>query len=372
MNYSQEEMCLIALQHTPVGAWRGIDKLLEHYGTALALWTHLQDPGVLEQLGEKTAHHLLSIREKGLDSLLSALDRVGAQAVTSASEEFPSRLQSLSDPPRVLFFRGKIPSGRCPAVAVIGARRDTRYGRNQAYRIARELAENGVVIVSGLARGIDTAAHSGALDAGGITVAVLGNGISSVYPPENRDLCERLIASGGAVISEYAPDSDPLGFHFPIRNRLISGLSDALLLIEAQRKSGTASTVHHALSQGKEIFALPGNVDAPGSELPLQLLREGAHLCISGQDILQEMSWDRKEKQLSLFDPPSADKGTGEATDPVLEALRLESKTFEELSEELRMSPQELGARLTMLELEGTIERLGGRTYTLSTGRSPF
>ena len=366
MNYSREEVCLIWLQYTSVASWRGVDKLLEKYGSAQKVWDCFDGPETASLLGPQGIAQLQTLRRKGMDSALSSLEQLGAKAVTLQSSGFPERLRSLSDPPRVLFYRGSLPETARPSAAIVGARRDTRYGRNQAYRIAADLAREGVVIVSGLARGIDTAAHCGALDAGGTTVAFMGNGISSVYPPENRDLSERIIASGGAVISEFAPFSEPLGYHFPIRNRLISGLSDAVLLIEAQKKSGTASTVQHALSQGREIFALPGNVDAPGSELPLLLLKEGAHLCTCAADILEEMNWMKQDRQLSFLDPADKKEENSQAEDPVLAALRLESKTFEELLEELDMTPMELGAKLTLLELEGKVEKLGGRAYALS------
>ena len=366
MDYSREEVCLIWLQYLSVASWRGVDKLLGRYGSAQKIWDSFDDPEIASALGPQGMAQLQTLRRKGMDSALSSLEQLGVKAVTVQSNGFPDRLRSLSDPPRVLFYRGRLPDRSCPSAAIIGARRDTRYGRNQAYRIAAELAKEGIVIVSGLARGIDTAAHRGALDAGGITVAFLGNGISSVYPPENRDLSERIAASGGAVISEFAPFSEPLGYHFPIRNRLISGLSDAVLLIEAQKKSGTASTVHHALTQGREVFALPGNVDAPGSELPLLLLKEGAHLCTCAEDILEEMNWKKQDRQLSFLDTEEPGTDDGKAENPVLAALRLESKTFEELLEELKMTPKELGAELTMLELDGKIERLGGRAYALA------
>ena len=177
-------------------------------------------------------------------------------------------------------------------------------------------------------------------------------------PPENRDLAERILKSGGAIISEFAPDSEPLPFHFPIRNRLIAGLSDALLLIEARHRSGTASTVNHALAQGKEVFALPGNVGAPGSELPLQLLKEGANLCTEADDIIGHMGWRRTEKQLTLFEEPEKKE-----LNPILHALMLEEKTFEELLEETGMTPGDLGAELTLLEMEGKVHRVGGRAY---------
>ncbi|MCR4886676.1 MAG: DNA-protecting protein DprA, partial [Clostridiales bacterium] len=216
-------------------------------------------------------------------------------------------------------------------------------------------------IISGLARGIDAAAHLGALDAHGRTVAVLGSGVGNLYPPENRELAERILAEGGAIVSELAPDAPPLPYHFPVRNRIISGLSQGVLLVEAQQKSGTHFTVDYALSQGREVFALPGNVDAPGSELPLALLKEGANLCTCGSDILCRMGWEEKAPLQNSFLPDHEEK----EKDPVLRALALEEKTLEELIAETGLTASELGTQLTLLEISGKIERRAGRAYAL-------
>ena len=360
--FSREEMCCLWLQYAPVSAWRGIDRLLNEYGSASGIYDSFS-PAMAETIGKDGFTILNGLRSKGPDVLLADLDNAGIHPVLRPGEGYPSRLRDIPSPPRGLFVMGRLPGNDIPAVAIVGSRRDTRYGRAQARRIARELAESGVVIVSGLARGIDTAAHEGALEGGGITVAVLGNGLPGIYPGENRSLADRIISSGGAVISEYAPGAKPLGYHFPIRNRIISGLSDAVLLIEALRKSGTASTVHHALSQGREIFALPGNVDAPGSELPLQLLKEGAGICTGGEDILSGMGWRRDVKQVSFSDLMGLSEE--DRSDPILSALEKEEKTFEELLDETGLSLQEINTSLTLLELEGRIEKRGGRAYAL-------
>ena len=357
MDYSREMLCRLWLQNADAASWNAVKKLLRQYGSAEKVWDAFS-PEMKKELSDKGYRQLSEYRKLGRDRQLMDLDRMGVNISLASMADFPVRLKSIPDAPDILFVLGKLPPETMPAVAIVGSRHDTRYGREQTKRIARELAESGVAVISGLARGIDTAAHEGALEGNGVTVAVLGNGIKSVYPPENKDLAQRILQSGGAVISEFAPDSEPLPFHFPIRNRLIAGLADALLLIEARHRSGTASTVNHALAQGKEVFALPGNVGAPGSELPLQLLKEGAGICTEGADILDYMGWRRQEKQLTLFDVPAETE-----TDPVLKALELEEKTFEELLEETGLSAPELGAQLTLLEMEGKVARLGGRAY---------
>ena len=364
MEHTKEELCMIWLRFSPVSCWRALDKLVERYGSAAGVWDHFSEEPVRSEMKTDGLAALEKIRKAGLDEILRTLADAGAGAVGMDGTDYPQRLRTVPYPPRAIFFRGKLPGDDLPGVAIIGARRDTRYGRQQAYKIARDLAAAGVVIVSGLARGIDTAAHLGALDGGGTTVAVLGNGIRSVYPSENADLCGRIISSGGCVISEFAPDAAPLGYHFPIRNRIISGLSDAVILIEARKKSGTASTVNHALEQGKEIFALPGNVDSPGSELPLALLKDGALMCTSAQDVLDAMQWSGNGRQMSLFDAPNEKKSLKKGIpDPILEAVEREEQTFEELLAVTGLDASELSARLTILEIEGKIRRLGGRAY---------
>ncbi|MBR6524870.1 MAG: DNA-processing protein DprA [Clostridia bacterium] len=362
MDYSREMLCRLWLQNADAASWNAVKRLLCNYGSAEKVWDAFS-PEMRKELSEKGYQQLLSFRNAGRDKQLMDLDRVGAQVIFDSMPVFSERLRNIPDAPDILFVRGKLPPEDCPAVAIVGSRHDTRYGREQATRIARELAQMGVVIVSGLARGIDTAAHEGALQGGGKTVAVLGNGIKGIYPPENRDLAERILQTGGAIISEFAPDSEPLPFHFPIRNRLISGLSDALLLIEARHRSGTASTVNHALNQGREVFALPGNVGAPGSELPLQLLKEGAMLCTEGMDIALHMGWKKVQPQQVLKQVTLFDEAAEGQEDSILRSLRLEEKTFEELLEETHLNASELGGRLTLLEIEGKVQRVGGRAY---------
>ena len=364
MDFSREELCMIWTRFSPVTAWRPLDKLIGRYGSASALWDRFYDDEVRAEIRAEGWNALEEIRKAGADGIVRRLDSMGANAVGMNGPDYPKRLLNIQDPPKALFYKGKLPGDGMPGAAIIGARRDTRYGRQQAYRIARDLAAAGVVIVSGLARGIDSAAHLGALDGGGITAAVLGNGIRTVYPAENLDLAARIVASGGCVISEFAPDAPPLGYHFPIRNRIISGMSDAVILIEAQKKSGTATTINHALEQGKEIFALPGNVDSPGSELPLALLRDGAQMCTRAGDVIETMRWSPLGAQISIFDEEDKPKSPrARCADPVLDAILRDDKTFEELLDETGLEASELSARLTVLEIEGRIQRIGGRAY---------
>ncbi len=355
-DYSREQLCLLWLYESETLARSTIRQLLEKYGSAENVWDRFSTE-IAPHLG-KAGTELAGLRGSGgFDRIVQKLEDTQARAVFTEETEYPEPLRYIEDRPEMLFVKGTIPDA--PAVAVVGSRRDTRYGRQQAFSIAKELSQNGITIVSGLARGIDTAAHEGALAGGGKTVAVLGCGVDVCYPPENSVLMNNILRSGGAVISELAPGAKPLSYHFPLRNRIISGICDALLLIEARFKSGTNSTVNYAISQGKEVFCLPGNVDSPGSELPLKLLQEGAAMCIRADDILYAMHWksDAQEytEQTDLF----------ETDDPILKALSMEEKSFEELIEETGYEPGKLSADLTVLEMQGLIEKRAGRNYAV-------
>ncbi len=355
-DYTKEQLCILWLKSSDLLGWNAVDALIEKHGSAESVWRSFS-ADMMDELG-KAYDHLKKQRDKGLDALLIRMEELNARAIFREDDDYPENLITIANAPRILYVRGTLPEG--PSVSIVGSRRDTRYGKASAFRIAKELAENGVTVISGMARGIDTAAHEGAIAGKGKTVAVLGCGIDVCYPPENKILMENILISGGAVVTELPPGTQPLSFHFPLRNRIISGLSDALLLIEARLKSGTNSTVNYALEQGKEVFALPGNVDAPGSELPLKLLKEGALICTEGNDILEYMKWsrigDKEIRQMNVFE---------DTEDPVLRALLREEKTFEELIEETGFNASELGIKLTMLEFEGSIERRAGRAYAI-------
>lgn len=360
MDYSKEQLARIWLQSAPMNGWNKLSALKKKLGGALAVWEQFT-PVLYDALGPQLFAELADRRMHRCSDVLALLSQCGARAVFYGEADYPALLAAIDDPPDVLLLRGKLPPNDTPAVAIVGSRSCTRYGQAQTGRIAKELGGAGVCVVSGLARGIDAAAHQGALGGGGPTVAVLGCGIAQCYPPENKALFQQILAADGAIISELHPAAPPLPYHFPVRNRIISGLSHALLLIEAREKSGTHSTVHYALNQGREVFALPGNVDAPGSELPLKLLKEGAGICTCGEDIIAAMGWQRAApapRQQTLLGGDDASE-----QNPILRALSMEEKTLEELIAQTGLSASELGTQLTLLELNGQIERRAGRAY---------
>lgn len=282
------------------------------------------------------------------------------QAVIFGEEGYPSILLNIPDPPVVLFYRGDLQKYlSIPSVAVIGSRRCTTYGRRVARRLARDFVYNGVGVVSGLARGIDAEAHRGALDAGGRTMAVLGSGLDVCYPPEHKRLALKIIGNG-VLISEYPPGTQPAKFRFPERNRLISGFSLGVVVVEAGRKSGTMITVNTALDQGREVFAVPGEITRALSMGTNMLLRDGAGVVITARDVLEPLgiAKDAAEREETL-------KPDSEITRSILELLSEEALHFDRL---LRLTDVEtplLQTELLKLEIAGVIRQHPGKIFSL-------
>ena len=244
-----EQLCTLWLASSKHLSWKAFENLIRFYGSAAETYQHFKAT-YSEQIGEKACRELLTLQKRGIDMLPAALDTLKCSLLFPPDDTYPSLLKQIYDPPHLLYALGSgAPDTK--SVAIVGSRRDTRYGRSQAFSIARDLASAGITVISGLARGIDTAAHEGALAGGGRTVAVLGCGIDRIYPEENKPLAAKIIEHGGAVISEFPLNSEPLAHHFPIRNRIISGMSAAVLLIEGGEKSGTMITANYAAEQGR-------------------------------------------------------------------------------------------------------------------------
>ena len=239
-------------------------------------------------IGTELAERIVRQREElSADAEIERASALGIRLITRADEGYPKRLLDLSDAPVVLYVMGEFKEGDEHNVAIVGTRRASTYGRECAERLAYQLAQAGFVVTSGLARGIDTAAHTGALKAGGRTLAVIGSGLNCIYPEENLDLARR-IAQHGAVLSEFPLGRPPDKTSFPIRNRIVSGLSMGVVVVEADRKSGAMITASQAAEQGRVVFAVPGRIDSPGSRGPHGLIRDGARLVEGVEDILQE------------------------------------------------------------------------------------
>lgn len=264
-------------------------RLLERFGTPRDVY--FAASAQLSELSWLGATERKALADKSMDAverILEACEEKDIRIFTLQDSQYTERLRNIYDPPLVLYVRGTLPDmDNEAAVAMVGSREATMYGLMTAEKLAAQVTEHGGLIVSGLAKGIDAASHKGALRAGGRTVAVLGCGVDVVFPKENEQLYEDVI-SAGAIISEYPPGSEPLGMHFPQRNRIISGLSLAVVVVEATRRSGALITAALAADQGREVFAVPGNVDVPQSAGCLSLLREGANIASSGWDIVRD------------------------------------------------------------------------------------
>lgn len=268
-------------------------------------------------------------------------------------------LGSLAKTPEVLYVMGDIPEERLPTIAIVGTRKPTAYGREVTHQLAYTLAKRGVVVVSGLALGVDGVAHEAALEAGGITLAVLANGLPRVYPAAHRQLAERIVSGSGGVLSEYEPDYPPRNYQFLERNRLVSGLADAIIITEAAQRSGTLNTAAHALEQGKDVFVVPGNITSPMSAGCNALLRQGALPVTCAEDILEVIAPNFLAPQQSL------PLGKTQEESLILSLLQSGVRDGDELQVKSKLDPSDFSQSLTMLEIEGSIRPLGGNQWTL-------
>lgn len=279
--------------------------------------------------------------------------------ISPQSNKFLQIITTIALVPKKLYFMGNLPDKRQPTVAIVGSRRPTSYGKEVTYKLAYDLARRGVVVVSGLALGADSIAHRAALEAGGTTIAILANGLPDIYPSSHQNLAQRIIDSGGAIISEYEPETNPLKFRFLERNRLVSGLSDAVIVTEAARRSGTLNTAAHALEQGREVFVVPGNITSPLSAGCNALLKQGAQPATSAEDILEAIAPQllRAQTELALGNTPLEVK--------IIELLKSGLRDGDTLQSQADCSTSEFLTALTMMEISGTIRALGGNQWTL-------
>jgi DNA processing protein len=308
------------------------------------------------------------------DEILNWAVHEGCRLILRGTPEYPILLEEIVDAPLILYARGRLENLNIPCLAVVGSRRPTVYGLQMAQGIASDLGSRGICIVSGMARGIDGAAHRGCMKSGGTTIAVLGCGIDVVYPPEHRQLKEQ-ITGGGLVVSEFPPGTAPNPHNFPIRNRIISGLSEGSLVVEASEKSGSLITARLALEQNREVFAVPGNITSPTSYGPNYLIKQGAKLVQSWKDVVEEMPVKLRENIFSHEETkqkplPGADLISDEEK-KLLFILKLDETThFDKLYHESSLNIPELSERLLKMEMEGWIRRLPGNMY-IRTGRLP-
>jgi DNA processing protein len=383
---------------TPLQTFR----LLDHFGTPEAAYFADREEYRLCGLTDWQQRTLLDKSLDGAERILGDCDRLGIRILTIQDAEYPERLRQIANPPCVLYVKGKLfPFDELVTVGVVGTRRPTEYGKIMAGRLGMELARGGALVVSGIARGLDAAALRGALKGGGSVVSALGGGIDVVYPAENRWLYED-VAAVGALISEYPPGTENKGEHFPIRNRIISGLSLGVAAVEAEERSGTLITMRLALDQGRDAFAVPGNADAPMSRGTNLLIQRGeAKLVLSGWDILCEYEHllpgrvsrpeplpaqeeaARLEVAESPQEPEPQEEVTAETVDnpenmayitledgaltdderDILLALEGRGLRTDDLVELTQIPARRVSSALTMLQIHGYVEEKAGRRF---------
>jgi DNA processing protein len=279
--------------------------------------------------------------------------------LTPRNHKYLAPLEAIPTPPKILFFRGQLPADRHISVAIVGTRKPTPYGKEVTHTLATELAKRGVVIISGLALGVDAIAHKAALEAKGTTIAILANSVDRIYPRTNHALGEQIIASGGAVMSEYEPPTDARDFQFLQRNRLVSGLADAVIITEAARRSGTLATATHALEQGKEVFVVPGNITSPLSAGCNALLTQGAHPITCAEDVLEVIAPQLLEKQAIL------PLGSTPLESRIIELLQNGLRDGDHIQQASNANASDFASALTMMEISGIIRSLGANQWTL-------
>ncbi len=335
----------------------GKDKktIIEHFGSAACFFEACESKLKDLELSEKSIKAIETFKkETDYEEEFKKLLDSDIGFVSIEDDEYPLKLRSVNDPVYALYYIGKLPGRDVRSVGVVGARKCTPYGKYLALKTGEVLASNGIEIISGLAMGIDRFSHEGALNANGKTFAVLGCGVNVVYPHMNWKIYERIIETGGGIISEYPPDTKPLSAYFPQRNRIISGLSDAVIVVEAAKKSGSLITADFALEQGRDVFAYPGRIGDVMSEGSNNLIKQGAGIILSPSDLLDEIDITIEKKKLFL---EKVDK-------LVYSLLGLHPKSIDTICDESGLSPGSVISILVSLEERGLISEPYRNHYT--------
>ncbi|NLM03838.1 MAG: DNA-protecting protein DprA [Clostridiales bacterium] len=311
---------------------------------------------------KKIVERILRTRNKDFLQRIINDDKKDYSIITILDESYPKKLKNIYNPPYVLYIIGD-KSIKSPLIAIVGARKSTAYGRWAAKKFAKELADWDIGVISGLALGIDAEGHKGALTGDGYTIAVLGCGIDQCYPKSNYNLyCE--IREKGSIISEYPPGVEPLKHHFPARNRIISGLSDGVIVIEAGERSGTLITVQHALDQGKDIYSLPGNINSSQSKGTNKLIREGAKILLSVEDIIEELQYKYTLKNIKKDNNLQMDLSNDEMQ--IYNIIKENPIHIDLIAYKSGKSVSEVNMLLTILELKGIINQLPGKIFVIA------
>lgn len=340
-------------------------QLLDYFGDPALIWEsteaelrklHFCTPQTIDVIIDRQSR-------KEVSGLVDAVNRCDADIITLRDSLYPNILMNIPDPPIALYCRGKLEK-EAVSLAIVGSRRATAYGLDMARRLSQELVKHGVTIVSGMARGIDSKAHAGALEGGGRTIAVLGCGIDIVYPAENKGLMNKIIQSG-AVISEFLPGSPPIPFNFPARNRIISGLSQGVVIVEANEKSGSLITADFALEQGRDVFAVPGNINSMNSTGTNKLIKDGAKMVTNAGDILDELKISHHANNNLCRERQNTEVFLGDNEKSIAQRLLKGPVHIDRIARDCGISIQLTGSVLVMLELSGFVEQLPGKFYKL-------
>jgi DNA processing protein len=341
-----------------------IFQLKGHFGSLQDAWKAPE--GRLKQAGldSRSINALVALRPRiSLDAEMEKLERYKIKVLAYEDPLYPSRLKEIYDYPPLLYVRGNLPVQDEPCLAVVGTRRPTIYGRQVTEEIVADLARSKITIVSGLARGIDSVAHRAALDAGGKTIAVFASGLDIVYPGENVKLAQAIMEHG-ALVSEYPLGVKPKAENFPLRNRIMSGLSLGVLVVEAGERSGALITAHQAVEQNREVFAIPGSILSPTSKGTNRLIQEGAKLVRNYADILEELNLTIVVQQMEIKEFSPAD----EVESAILKQLTTEPSHIDEICRHSGLPMSEVSSTLAMLELKGIAKQVGNMNYVLAQG----
>lgn len=333
--------------------------LLQYFGDMECAWSaslsDLMKAGLSQKLAEGVLHARSTIR---LQEKFDQLQQLGIAVLTWDDPTYPRYLKEISQPPPVLYMRGSIKPEDDVAVAVVGTRRITGYGRQVAEELGGYLARNGITVVSGLARGVDAVTHEAVLRAGGRTLAVLGSGVDVIYPPEYQKMAGKIIEQG-AILSDYPPGTQPEAVNFPPRNRIISGLSRIVLVVEAGETSGALITASFAADQGRDVLAVPGSIYAPQSKGTNYLLQQGAKPLLCFEDVLEALNMDRVQshQQARMVFPGSPVEAK------IIGVLSADPIHIDEIGSLTGLSIEEVSATLTLMELKGMVRQVGGMSY---------
>jgi len=342
-----------------IGAVR-LRGLLDFFGSLEVAWQAPADALHAAGLSPKIVENLLKVRAENLaERAWEYTQRKNIRVMTWDDADYPARLLQIDQPPPVLYVRGELTAQDHFAVAIVGTRHVTGYGRQVTEELAACLAHNGISVVSGLARGVDGLAHETAIKSGGRTAAVLGCGVDIIYPPEHRGLAEK-IEQQGAIISDYAPATKPDAANFPPRNRIISGLAMGVVVVEAGEESGALITATFAAEQGREVFAVPGNIHAPQSKGTNRLIRDGATPMLKPEDVLEALQLKHapQQQQARLLLPAD------ETEAALIGLLANEPLHVDEICRRSGMSVEKISAALVMMELKGMVRGMGGMSYS--------